>query len=79
MWGTRERAGRGGLKDTYDFPALILLPEQMFDGVDAEQAAQPVPFVAVPDPEADVGVAALVAAAGVHDPAEGGADGGAEG
>lgn len=49
------------------------------DGKDVEQAPQPVPLVAVADPEADVGVAALVAAAGVDDPAEGPVDGGAEG
>lgn len=66
------------MKKTHDFAAPVLLRQQTCDGVDAEQAAQPVPLVAVPDPEADVGVAAFVAAAGVHDAAEGPADGGAE-
>jgi len=66
-------------KNTHDSATLVLPPQQALDGKDVEQSTQPVPLVAVADPEADVGVAALVAAAGVDDPAEGPADGGAEG
>lgn len=62
-----------------DFPALILPPKQRLNSIDTKGATQPVPFVAAADPEADVGVTPLVAAAGVHEPAERDADGGAEG
>ncbi len=78
--GERREAGTGGSEEKHArFCHPCTPPQQALDGKDVEQSTQPVPLVAVADPEADVGVAALVAAAGVDDPAEGPADGGAEG